>query len=184
MGLDKMTQKEKNMMPVSSISITLSTLPGFVISSPVSLQMVKATVRFLLLLFPILAFCIRALVYSVLFRSSEETCDHKSDKENLIVEYGGMTESWKLTKRWREIRLEASEWHMIVKFYQADVDAKEEMMRKEASMFSVTRSVSFHQSMFPYLVYYCHSVPKLKVYEAMLMCKSEFKSNQKWKSEN
>jgi hypothetical protein len=43
MGLDKMTQKEQNMMPVSSISITLSTLPGFVISSPVSLQLVKAT---------------------------------------------------------------------------------------------------------------------------------------------
>lgn len=33
----------------------------------------------------------------------------------------------------------------------------------------VTRSVSCHQSMFPYLVYYCHSVPKVKVYEAALM---------------
>jgi hypothetical protein len=135
MGLDKMTQKEQNMMPVSSISITISTLPGFVISSPVSLQLVKATVRFLLLLFPILAFYIRALVYLVLFRSGEETCDQKSDKENLIAEYGGMTESWKLTEQWIEIRLEVSEWHMIVKFYQADVDAKEEMMRKAASMF-------------------------------------------------
>ena len=46
-----------------------------------------------------------------------------------------ITESWKLTERWIEIRLEVSEWHMIVKFYQADVDAKEEMMRKAASMF-------------------------------------------------
>ncbi|KAG2583585.1 BURP domain-containing protein 12-like [Panicum virgatum] len=30
----------------------------------------------------------------------------------------------------------------------------------------VTRSVSCHQSLFPYLVYYCHSVPKVRVYEA------------------
>jgi hypothetical protein len=86
------------MRPVSSISITLLTLPGFVISSLVSLQLVKATVRFLLLLFPILAFCIRALVYSFLFRLGEETYNQKSDKENSIAEYGGMTESWKLTE--------------------------------------------------------------------------------------
>ncbi|KAF7052897.1 hypothetical protein CFC21_060921 [Triticum aestivum] len=30
----------------------------------------------------------------------------------------------------------------------------------------VTRPVSCHQSLFPYLVYYCHSVPKARVYEA------------------
>ncbi|KAG2612649.1 BURP domain-containing protein 12-like [Panicum virgatum] len=30
----------------------------------------------------------------------------------------------------------------------------------------VTRSVSCHQSLFPYLVYYCHSVPEVRVYEA------------------
>ncbi|KAI3888212.1 hypothetical protein MKW92_017843 [Papaver armeniacum] len=30
----------------------------------------------------------------------------------------------------------------------------------------VTKSVSCHQSLFPYLVYYCHSVPKVRVYEA------------------
>nr|CAB3465729.1 unnamed protein product [Digitaria exilis] len=30
----------------------------------------------------------------------------------------------------------------------------------------VKRSVSCHQSLFPYLVYYCHSVPKVMVYEA------------------
>ncbi|KAL6959102.1 fungal class II heme-containing peroxidase [Sarracenia purpurea var. burkii] len=33
----------------------------------------------------------------------------------------------------------------------------------------VTKSVSCHQSLFPYLVYYCHSVPKVRVYEADLM---------------
>jgi hypothetical protein len=32
-----------------------------------------------------------------------------------------------------------------------------------------TRSVSCHQSLFPYLVYYCHSVPKVRVYEADIM---------------
>ncbi|PNT64409.1 hypothetical protein BRADI_4g28200v3 [Brachypodium distachyon] len=33
----------------------------------------------------------------------------------------------------------------------------------------VTRSVSCHQSLFPYLVYYCHSVPSVRVYEAEIM---------------
>lgn len=33
----------------------------------------------------------------------------------------------------------------------------------------VTRSVSCHQSLFPYLVYYCHLVPKVRVYEADIM---------------
>ncbi|KAI4354649.1 hypothetical protein L6164_003496 [Bauhinia variegata] len=33
----------------------------------------------------------------------------------------------------------------------------------------VTKSVSCHQSMFPYMVYYCHSVPKVRVYEADLL---------------
>ncbi|KAI4328252.1 hypothetical protein L6164_020622 [Bauhinia variegata] len=33
----------------------------------------------------------------------------------------------------------------------------------------VTQSVSCHQSMFPYLLYYCHSVPKVRVYEADLL---------------
>lgn len=33
----------------------------------------------------------------------------------------------------------------------------------------VTKSVSCHQSLFPYLVYYCHSVPKVRVYEADLL---------------
>ena len=67
-------------------------------------------------------------MYSVLFRSGEETCDHKSDKENLIAEYGGMTKRWKLTERWIEIRLEASEWHMIVKFYQTDAEVVVDML--------------------------------------------------------
>ncbi|XP_047150418.1 polygalacturonase 1 beta-like protein 3 [Vigna umbellata] len=33
----------------------------------------------------------------------------------------------------------------------------------------VTKSVSCHQSWFPYLLYYCHSVPKVRVYEADLL---------------
>ncbi|KAJ4711110.1 Polygalacturonase-1 non-catalytic subunit beta like [Melia azedarach] len=33
----------------------------------------------------------------------------------------------------------------------------------------VTKSVSCHQSLFPYLLYYCHSVPKVRVYEAEIM---------------
>ncbi|KAK3133114.1 hypothetical protein QOZ80_6AG0532520 [Eleusine coracana subsp. coracana] len=33
----------------------------------------------------------------------------------------------------------------------------------------VTRSVSCHQSLFPYLVYYCHSVPKVRLYEADIL---------------
>ncbi|WOK91554.1 hypothetical protein Cni_G00245 [Canna indica] len=34
---------------------------------------------------------------------------------------------------------------------------------------NVTRSVSCHQSLFPYLVYYCHSVPRVRVYEAEIL---------------
>lgn len=33
----------------------------------------------------------------------------------------------------------------------------------------VTKSVSCHESLFPYLVYFCHSVPKVKVYEAEIL---------------
>lgn len=43
----------------------------------------------------------------------------------------------------------------------------------------VTRSVSCHQSLFPYLLYYCHSVPKVRVYQADLLDpKSKDKINQ------
>lgn len=93
MGLDEITRKDQNMMPDSSISIKPSTLPGFIISSPVSLQLVKATVPFLLLL-PIVAFCIRALVYSVLSRMGEETYNQKSDKVNLIAQHGPKLTRW------------------------------------------------------------------------------------------
>lgn len=42
----------------------------------------------------------------------------------------------------------------------------------------VTKSVSCHQSLFPYIVYYCHSVPKVRVYEAdILDPKSKSKIN-------
>ncbi|PHU02837.1 Polygalacturonase non-catalytic subunit AroGP3 [Capsicum chinense] len=33
----------------------------------------------------------------------------------------------------------------------------------------VTKSVSCHQSLFPYLLYYCHSVPKVRVYEVDIL---------------
>jgi hypothetical protein len=43
----------------------------------------------------------------------------------------------------------------------------------------VTRSVSCHQSLFPYLLYYCHSVPKVRVYQADLLDpKTKDKINQ------
>jgi hypothetical protein len=43
----------------------------------------------------------------------------------------------------------------------------------------VTRSVSCHQSLFPYLLYYCHSVPKVRVYQADLLdLKTKDKINQ------
>uniref|UniRef100_A0A1J3J399 BURP domain-containing protein n=1 Tax=Noccaea caerulescens TaxID=107243 RepID=A0A1J3J399_NOCCA len=33
----------------------------------------------------------------------------------------------------------------------------------------ITKAVSCHQSLYPYLLYYCHSVPKVRVYEADLL---------------
>ncbi|KAF3431280.1 hypothetical protein FNV43_RR26010 [Rhamnella rubrinervis] len=33
----------------------------------------------------------------------------------------------------------------------------------------ITQSVSCHQSLFPYLLYYCHSVPRVRVYQADLL---------------
>ncbi|PHU02839.1 hypothetical protein BC332_28090 [Capsicum chinense] len=33
----------------------------------------------------------------------------------------------------------------------------------------VTKSISCHQSLFPYLLYYCHSVPKVRVYEVEIL---------------
>ncbi|OMP10328.1 hypothetical protein COLO4_04598 [Corchorus olitorius] len=42
----------------------------------------------------------------------------------------------------------------------------------------VTKSVSCHQSLYPYLLYYCHSVPKVRVYEAEILdVKSKDKIN-------
>nr|DAD30959.1 TPA_asm: hypothetical protein HUJ06_009810 [Nelumbo nucifera] len=42
----------------------------------------------------------------------------------------------------------------------------------------ITKSVSCHQSLFPFLVYYCHAVPKVRVYEAdILEPKSKAKIN-------
>ncbi|KAM7250406.1 hypothetical protein ACFE04_022289 [Oxalis oulophora] len=43
----------------------------------------------------------------------------------------------------------------------------------------VTKSVSCHQSLYPYLLYYCHSVPKVKVYDAEILdAKTKEKVNQ------
>ncbi|GFQ05921.1 polygalacturonase-1 non-catalytic subunit beta [Phtheirospermum japonicum] len=43
----------------------------------------------------------------------------------------------------------------------------------------VTKSVSCHQSLFPYMLYYCHSVPNVRVYEAdILDPNTEKKINQ------
>ncbi|KFK44451.1 hypothetical protein AALP_AA1G258600 [Arabis alpina] len=43
---------------------------------------------------------------------------------------------------------------------------------------NVTKSVSCHQSLYPYLLYYCHSVPKVRVYESDLLDpKSKVKIN-------
>lgn len=33
----------------------------------------------------------------------------------------------------------------------------------------MTKSVSCHQSLYPYMIYYCHSVPKVRVYEADIL---------------
>lgn len=42
----------------------------------------------------------------------------------------------------------------------------------------VTQSVSCHQSLYPYLLYYCHSVPKVRVYQAdILNVKTKTKIN-------
>ncbi|KAJ1268158.1 hypothetical protein BS78_07G115400 [Paspalum vaginatum] len=43
----------------------------------------------------------------------------------------------------------------------------------------VTRSVSCHQSLFPYLVYYCHSVPKVRVYEADILSAADGAGDEK-----
>ncbi|KAM7262436.1 hypothetical protein ACFE04_000119 [Oxalis oulophora] len=43
----------------------------------------------------------------------------------------------------------------------------------------VTKSVSCHQSLYPYLLYYCHSVPKVRVYDVeILNAKTKAKINQ------
>ncbi|KAL6505543.1 fungal class II heme-containing peroxidase [Orobanche hederae] len=34
---------------------------------------------------------------------------------------------------------------------------------------TMTKSVSCHQSLFPYLLYYCHSVPQVRIYEADIL---------------
>ncbi|KAM7263722.1 hypothetical protein ACFE04_001405 [Oxalis oulophora] len=43
----------------------------------------------------------------------------------------------------------------------------------------VTKSVSCHQSLYPYLLYYCHSVPKVRVYDVeILNAETKAKINQ------
>ncbi|EEF37019.1 Polygalacturonase non-catalytic subunit AroGP2 precursor, putative [Ricinus communis] len=43
----------------------------------------------------------------------------------------------------------------------------------------VTKSVSCHQSLYPHLLYYCHSVPKVRVYEAEIL-DANSKANINW----
>jgi len=49
---------------------------------------------------------------------------------------------------------------------------------REVNGGNVTELVSCHQSLFPYLLYYCHSVPNIRIYEANLLDpKSKVKIN-------
>ncbi|KAE9466076.1 hypothetical protein C3L33_02015, partial [Rhododendron williamsianum] len=43
----------------------------------------------------------------------------------------------------------------------------------------ITKSVSCHQSLYPYLLYYCHSVPKVRVYVSDIVdVESKIKINE------
>ncbi|KAK4780797.1 hypothetical protein SAY87_016903 [Trapa incisa] len=48
---------------------------------------------------------------------------------------------------------------------------KEVLIGRVAGVYGgkVTESVSCHQSLYPYLLYYCHSVPKVRVYDAEIL---------------
>ncbi|XP_019163821.1 PREDICTED: polygalacturonase-1 non-catalytic subunit beta-like [Ipomoea nil] len=62
--------------------------------------------------------------------------------------------------------------NVVVRTTETTVGAKQTIMIgsvKGINGGKLTKSVSCHQSLFPYLVYYCHSVPKVRVYEADIL---------------
>ncbi|KAI8528300.1 hypothetical protein RHMOL_Rhmol12G0139500 [Rhododendron molle] len=62
--------------------------------------------------------------------------------------------------------------NMVVRTTENNKGSKNDVMIETVSGINVgrvTKSVSCHQSLFPYLLYYCHSVPKVQVYEANIL---------------
>lgn len=62
--------------------------------------------------------------------------------------------------------------NVVVRTTQSVEGAKQDVMIGSINRINggkVTKSVSCHQSLYPYLLYYCHSVPKVRVYEADLL---------------
>nr|GLL31933.1 polygalacturonase-1 non-catalytic subunit beta-like [Ipomoea trifida] len=62
--------------------------------------------------------------------------------------------------------------NVVVRTTETTVGAKQNIMIgsvKGINGGKLTKSVSCHQSLFPYLVYYCHSVPKVRLYEADIL---------------
>ncbi|KAE9454102.1 hypothetical protein C3L33_13995, partial [Rhododendron williamsianum] len=62
--------------------------------------------------------------------------------------------------------------NVVVRTTKNNKGSKKDIMIGKVSGINVgrvTKSVSCHQSLFPYLLYYCHSVPKVWVYEADIL---------------
>lgn len=62
--------------------------------------------------------------------------------------------------------------NVVVRTTENTVGSKEKVMIGSVKGINggrITKSVSCHQSLFPYLLYYCHSVPEVRVYEADLL---------------
>ncbi|KAL8106317.1 polygalacturonase non-catalytic subunit AroGP3-like [Apium graveolens] len=62
--------------------------------------------------------------------------------------------------------------NVVVRSTENTEGSKEDIMIGEVKGINggkVTKSVSCHQSLYPYLMYYCHSVPKVRVYEADIL---------------
>lgn len=58
---------------------------------------------------------------------------------------------------------------VVVRTTETVEGSGEEVMIGAVKGGRVTKSVSCHQSLYPYLLYYCHSVPKVRVYEADIL---------------
>ncbi|XP_060204832.1 polygalacturonase 1 beta-like protein 3 [Lycium barbarum] len=62
--------------------------------------------------------------------------------------------------------------NVVVRTTDNVAGSKEQVMLGEVKGINggrVTKSVSCHQSLYPYLLYYCHSVPKVRVYQADIL---------------